>query len=119
MFKRLGDMPREVSFILRNNTGNQALRNTGSMAMGVGCVSIGSHQTVLGRYNVPDEDAQFIIGSGNGDTDRDTGFLIDERGISRMAGGDVLILDDATNCYIPIFVNVRGEILPVRLKHIQ
>lgn len=118
MFKRLGEIPHEISFVLRNGTGNQALKGTASVAIGTGVVSIGSNQTVLGRYNIPDRNAQFIIGSGESDTERETAFHIDQDGNSHMAGGDIMILDEVTGNYVPVYAQINGDIMPVRKKHV-
>lgn len=114
MFDRLGNIPNEYSFVLKNNTGNQALKGTGSIAFGVSAVSIGTMQTVLGRHNAPSELDHFQIGGGV-ENDRRNAFKIDENGIATMSGGDVTIKDE-NDCIQQVWCTINGNRIPVRLK---
>lgn len=116
MFERLGNIPSEYSYILKNNTGNQALKGTASLSAGQGTVSIGSMQTVLGRYNNPDQDDMFQIGGGESDAIRRNAFKIDGDRIAHMSGGDVFMEDTTTDTRLPVIATINGQRMLVRLK---
>ena len=87
-----GGDANQPSFILGNNSGNDALWGYGSTVMGFGNQSTGYQQTVMGKYNyVANTTDQFMLGYGSLKEPANA-MIVD-------VSGDVYFHGDATNSY--------------------
>jgi hypothetical protein len=57
---------------------NVIANGVGSHAFGIGTIALGEGQTVVGKYNEPNTDALFIVGSGSNKDDKKNIFMIDK-----------------------------------------
>lgn len=71
-------------------------RGYGSHASGRGTIARSDYQFVMGNYNVPDPDGDylFIIGNGTSDSDRQNIFAIDYLGNIHVKQGQGIIIHD-------------------------
>ena len=97
-----GDNP---STVLQNNSGNQTVKGSGSVVWGVGLTSTGYYQTIYGVNNIPDPDAQVIIGGGTKSEPANAITIKD--GNVQFFGGQVYIqktLADTTKIWLPVVI---------------
>ncbi len=103
------------SLVLNNGTGNQASKDSGSIAAGQGCKSPGENQSAVGRYPATNSTDQYRIGAGTGDNDRLTALSIDENGDAQFYGGGMSIVNSKGEI-VPLFVESGGKIKRMYLK---
>lgn len=80
---------------------NKVFSRFGS-AIGEGLKVLGRSivQLVIGKYNAPDPDASFIIGSGKSDSDRSNSFVIKKDGRAVLGAAPIDNMDAATKKYV-------------------
>lgn len=91
--------------VLENNTGNQAVAGSGAVVWGVGLTSNAYYQTVYGTNNIPDEDAQVIIGAGT--PSQPANAITIKNGNIQFYGGQVYIkktLADSSQIWLPVVI---------------
>ena len=74
---------------------NTLATGTASHADGIGTIAKGSAQAVFGKYNALDNDALFVVGSGDNEDDRRNAFVVKEDGV--YINGEKGTTDDAFN----------------------
>ena len=72
------------AFYLANNIGEYTTH------LGVNTVAYKDYQTVMGKYNTPDENALFIIGNGKNNSNRSNALTISEDGLITAKGLDLI-----------------------------
>ena len=87
-----------------------------STAMGYHTIAASNYQTVVGRYNVPNnnETQLFIVGNGTDDSHRENAFVVDTDGKLHSAGNypysDVRLKENIKEINNPLtkILNLKG-----------
>lgn len=97
------------SYVLENNTGNQARKNSGNVAFGQGVIAPGKFQSVFGKFNDPNETDIFQFGAGTGPNNRRNAFVINKDG-EFVWGDQPIFIEDENGNYIQVVTNRNNTI---------
>ena len=89
--------------VIEGDIQNNSASGTYSHAGGLGTTATATAQTVIGKYNEPDNDSLFIVGNGSDINDRSNAFEIKTDGTIVLANGTELTPEDffaIKNAYI-------------------
>lgn len=106
--KHKGEKKGKHSFVLNNGSGNRAGKGTGSVAWGYGLISTRDEQGVFGRFNMPDDDAIFIVGNGTSDDNRSNAIVVKENGNVLTHGGEIYA--EINGICTPVLADIRNRL---------